>query len=409
MEAEQKISANEQKAYSQNPGFKIPDNGLFRSLIDRFIKKNGIKPKWVPTVRKQIIRDWNRTVGSTKEKLWALRSGFLPSRIAIYGLTKENQSDFMSDFDIYRVHPANNHFEFWINDKITLKYILANPLCIDEKTQEYLDFMPEYYLYIENDGRYSYLMNTPTTIKRGPNFLLDLLKWKKELALKPSNGSGGRGFVHLKYKDGKIIANSEPIEESKFNDFASQLNGYIITEYVYQHKELAEVWSGSECTLRIIVGKHWPDTYTGGELNVFAAYARFGTEMSGGACNMNTGGVAIDYNFETGEYGDNFFRYPGFGENGRTKYETHPDTGVSLKGKKLPHYDLVKKATYAMCNYLSSLEYFGLDFVVTEDSVKLLEVNSLPPLFTPQALEGAAYKNEKTKQFFQHKLQQKRK
>ena len=395
---------------NKKSGIKLHDNFITRWYLDRYLLKNGINKKFVPQIRKQLIRDWNISDNSVSDKIWALRSGFLPSRINLYNLTKENAHTFLSDFDIERIYRANNHFEFWINDKITLKYILRGDLALDNIGKEMLNYMPEYYLYVENDGRYSYLMDVPHTITRDSDFLLNLLKYKGELALKPSNGSGGRGFMHLTYVDGVIYSNSKEMPLSEFEEMKHQINGYIITEYVHQHHELQNVWNESECTLRIIVAKTWPDVYSGGKLNVVASYARFGTRMSEGACNMNTGGVAVSFDFNSGNYGKHFFRYPGFDKDGICLYDSHPDTGVVLDGKKLPNCELVKKATYCLCNYLSSLEFFGLDFVITEDSVKLLEVNSLPPLFTPQSLDGAILvNNPEAREFFKKKLEAKRK
>ena len=74
---------------------------------------------------------------------WAMTKGFFPSRVDLYGLTEDNYKFFMPDYVDFRLHPYNNHFVIWINDKLSLKYTLG---------RDFADIMPEYYLYIENNG-----------------------------------------------------------------------------------------------------------------------------------------------------------------------------------------------------------------------------------------------------------------
>lgn len=386
---------------------RIPESETINSQIEDYLVGEGLQKKWAIYMRKNIIRDWNSCDAPIEKKIWALERGFFPSRIALYGLTEDNYKTFMSDIDYFRIHPMNNHFAFWINDKITLKYIFTNPVpCITDPTKSY-NLMPEYYLYIENDGHFSYLMDSPEGIAHNEYYLIELVKLKGILALKPSNGGGGFGFVKLEYKGGVFLWNDEAITEEEIRNRTKELYGYIITAFITQHKDFDVVWDRSACTLRIIVVKQIDDQFNGGELNVISSYARFGTEASDGACNMHTGGVAVYYDFETGEYGDFFFRYMGFGPNGQTRWDAHPDTGYVLKGKKLPFWEEVKDAVYSACSYLSSLEYFGVDVVVSEQGVQILEINSLPAISSPQGLQGGIYKDPNAEKFFKKKIAKK--
>ena len=392
---------NKQKSLVNSP---IPEEGWIPIWIEQKLKNNGISPRWAKRACHRIIREWNNTPISSNIKKWGIRRGFLPSTIVLYHLNEDNYSHFLSDIDYYRLHPLNNHFVFWINDKITLKYIFSQPICINKQRKEFVNLMPDYFLYIENDGHYSYLMDVPNYIKKDSYFLLHLLQDKGRLAMKPSNGGGGYGFVDLIYKNNEIFWNQENISQTEFNKRKSGLNGYIVTAYITQNHAFDEVWDKSVATLRIIAVKQIDDTFNGGHIDIISSYIRFGTYSSDGACNMHTGGVAIHYDPDTGEYGDFFFRYPGFGEEGQTRYDAHPDTHCCLKGKKLPHHEKVKDAVIAICEHLSSLQYFGIDLVVTEEGIQLLEINSLPAISSPQSLEGPLFKNPKAAQFFHRKL-----
>ena len=390
-------------------GYKLPDEGLVPELIDAYLQNTGILAKWAKYFRKQLINDWNTCSLSLEQKLWALERGFKPSSILLYGLNEENYSQYLSDVDYMRLHPLNNHFAFWINDKITLKNIFAKPIeSITNPSVKY-NLMPEYYLYVENDGHFTYLMDSPKYLKHDDNYLLNLLKEKGVLAMKPSNGGGGYGFVKLEFVNGDIIWNEEVISPQQLKKNQETLNGYIITEYLKQHREFDSICDKSACTLRVIVVKNTDDKFSGGRLSIISSYARFGTEVSAGACNMHAGAVAISYDSDTGYYGDEYFRYRGFAEGGQTRFNEHPDSKIVLKGKKLPEYEKVKDVVLTACGYLSSLDYFGVDVVITDDDVKILEINSLPAISTPQVVTGPVFSIPDAKSFFEKKLQAKNK
>ena len=401
MEAEVKNAQFEKEiAHS----YRIEDNGIVSQYLDAHFIELGMQPKWANNFRKKLIHDWNTCDLPIEKKLWAIERGFKPSSVLLYGLTDDNYKYFLSDMDYARIHPLNNHFAFWINDKITLKNIFAFPVRSITKPTVYYDLMPQYYVYIENDGHYSYLMDSPKEIIHDENYLYNLLKEKRVLALKPSNGGGGFGFVKLELLDDSLFWNSKPISKTEFSENILSLNGYIVTEYLQQHKEFDCICNQSACTLRIIVVKNLNNRYDGGQLDIVASYARFGTEVSQGACNMHAGAVAIAYDSETGMYGDFFFRYRGFAEGNQTRFAEHPDSKVSLKGKKLPYYNEVKDVVLTACSYLSSLEYFGVDVVITDNAIKILEINSLPAISTPQVLGGPLLLNPLAKSFFERKI-----
>jgi hypothetical protein len=332
--------------------------------------------------------------------LWAFERGFIPSRIKLYSLSESNYVDYLSDFDYFILHPLNNHFAFWINDKVTLKYMLQKPMATD---QGYMDIMPKYYLYIENDGRYSYLMDSPSNIQHDSDYLLNLVKEIGVLALKPSNGGAGVGFVKLEYKDETIFFNSQAISEEDFNCYKEKLNGYIVTEYITQHSELSKVWNHSICTLRVIAINTWNNAYSSNTPTVLVSYARFGTSKSNETSNLSTGGVGVPFDFETGKYADYFFQYFNYCDDYNFVYNSHPDTSVQLGGQLLPNWKYVQLAVNHVCKLLSSLEYFGFDIIITNDGVKLCEINSHPSLDYEQVI-CPLYKNPDAKMFFERKL-----
>ena len=111
----------------------------------------GMESKAAKMFIKRFAEDERVFPASAEEKKWAMERGFFPGRIMLYGLTEENYKNYMPDYHYYMLHPFNHHFKIWVNDKLTLKYILNSSECAD--------VMPAYYLYIENDGSYTYLMD----------------------------------------------------------------------------------------------------------------------------------------------------------------------------------------------------------------------------------------------------------
>lgn len=266
--------------------------------------------------------------------------------------------------------------------------------------------MPRYFIYIERDGHYTYLMDFDERINKDSDALLNVLKTEKTLAVKPLDGSGGYGFMKLEYRDNEIFANGKKISTHDFEVMKSRLKGYIVTEYCLQHSSLTKVWPKSECTLRIIIAKIH-DQYGGGESHAIVSYARFGTSISGSTSNLSQGGVGVPFEYESGAFGDFFYRYKKFDPNGQIKYEFHPDTHVSLRGIAIPNWEIVKKGIDDMVTYMSTLEYFGFDVIITENGFKICEINSLPQIDYEQVMCGPIWTKQFAKRFFERKIAQK--
>ena len=347
---------------------------------DRFLQElldNGMHPTRAKELTKQIrqdMKDWPELYQDWSGCRWMLEHGFVPGRKMLFGdaFNENTYQDYYADFDYFMAHPLNNHFAFWINDKLTLKYMLNAP--------EVSKYMPEYYLYIENDGRYSYLMDIPDDVQRDQDFLYHLLVSKKHLALKPNHGSGGRGFFGLRYEDGKILMNDQPISRDEFEALKPSLNGYIVTEFIEQSKEMEKVFPGTDCALRIILYKkpqiHVEDPT---EYDCMLAYARFGSARSNAASNLCHGGLAVRIDWESGTYQGGFRGNTEFwGSDGAKGFDVHPDTGLAVNGDRIPHWDQIQEGLIKICSYMSSLDFFGMDVIVTDDGFKLCEINSAP-------------------------------
>lgn len=364
------------------------------------IRALGMDHRWAGMFVKKLRDDENAfPVEDMEVKKWALQRGFYPGRVELYGLNEENYMNYVPDYQYFMLHPMNNHFLKWL-DKTTLKYVLNSNGC--EST------MPEYYVYVENDlcgGGFTYLMDCPEDIEKNEDFLWNLLQKKRIIAMKPNSGtSGGLGFIKLEMRGDEIFENNKPIDMARFEEIRDTMRNYIITEYAQQHKDLAEVWPDSECTLRVIMCKNAKeDKYSPAKWSCAVSYARFGTSTNGGASNLSSGGVGVGFDFETGKYRDFCIRYKRFTPDGKWMLEKHPDTGAEWKKMGLPNWSYVRSQISNLCQHVSSLDYLGLDIIITENGMKLCEINSHPAIDYEQIMCGPILAKEDIRSFFEHK------
>ena len=367
----------------------------YELLLEK-VRKLGMDYKWAKMFVKKLADDERFFPVDGDVKKWALERGFYPGRVDMYGLTADNYRTFMPDYQYFMLHPLNNHFLKWL-DKTTLKYVLNSNGCESS--------MPEYYIYVENNKDYTYLMDAPTNIVRDENFIYNLLKEKKTLALKPNSGaSGGLGFIKLELRESKLYENNKQIDISRYNEIIQSLKNYIVTEYCYQHSELTEIWADSECTLRVIMAKKpKKNFYDEAEWFCIVSYARFGTAVSGGASNRSAGGVSVGFDFQTGKYNDVCLRTKSFCPDGQWKLTSHPDTGATWHGKALPNWEYVRNMIYRICQHISSLDYLGFDIIITNDGMKLCEINSHPAIDDEQIMCWPTLSKEDACNFFENK------
>lgn len=374
------------------------DKDKFDSQMRVKLLNRGLDPKQVGFFLKEYHENATSVSNSRDVAEWALKRGFFPDRVEQYGLTEENYKLYLPDYSFFLMHPYNNHFKIWVNDKLTLKYILNN--------SEFKDVMPEYYLYIENDGSYTYLMDAPEEVGKNEDFLLNLLKDKKVLAMKPNNGSEGIGFIKFEWDGDSVIKNGEKISVDEYKDIYLMLRNYTVTEYINQCAMLKKIWSGSECALRVTMMKVPQDSpFAENQWVNISSYARIGTSVSGSVSNLDAGGVCVYFDFDSGIFREKGRCCKKYQENETSFYTRHPDTNVSWGGKKLSYWEKTKEEIIKICKYISSLDYLGFDIIITDGGFKICEINTFPLIHQEDDyLECEPYLMEKNKRkFFENK------
>lgn len=323
---------------------------------------------------------------SWKEKTWAFRHGFWTRKMRYYNLNDANVKDFLPDFSYYKLHPINGFFSRWIDDKLTLRYLLA----------PFSEHLPSYYYHLFN-GEILKLPDCPTYLGTSNEDIVQLIHDKETLAVKPFAGSKGYGFHKLSLDGGSISLNNKQIKISELNnqiaDWKSDgIGGFIVMEYLHPCVDLADIWPETANTIRIVMLRNKDK-----KPKVVDSYIRFGTTKSGVVDNMSQGSVFCKINIEDGKFSDGHI----FGEDKEfADHEYHPESRKLLKGC-IPHWNLIIDKLVMIGEYIPQVVWMGFDIVVTENGFKILEINS------HQAIDQSNkpyLKEPDTKEFFENRM-----
>lgn len=316
---------------------------------------------------------------------WSHSNGFLAENAVAYNLSDDNKDCYLSDYDYYKSWPLNDWTRIWINDKLTLKYMLSGT--------EFDKYMPRYYYYRAKDGLRR-LVDNPFEDNSFESFF-ELLRAKKEFACKPCNGSGAEGFVKIEYDGGNYILNGEIKTENEIKEFAENNPNYLYTEFIYPHKDLYKI-DPKIHTLRVIVLNE-----DGNNPAVIGGYLRFGHNAQGTSNYLHTNdsmNIYTGVDFEKGTFGNTKAVYVSKIEN----LDIHPDSGEPLSGN-LPNYTELKEKVLGIAKRFFAAEFMGFDIGITDDGFKIMEINSHPGLAIPQVFHP--YMSDgRIKRYFEKKL-----
>ena len=175
-------------------------------------------------------------------------------------------------------------------------------------------------------------------------------------------------------------------------------NQYLVTEYIQMHHAIKRIYPGSVNTVRFIVFKR-----DGRTPQIGAAYLRIGTSATGGVDNLAAGGIAAEVDVETGRFG-NALMLDGVNQGNLVPCPVHPDTKVPIEGV-LPRWEETRALVLDIARSISQIEYFGFDVAITEDGIKIPEINRFPDFprivkLSPAANEYLLYQLSRKKRIY---------
>lgn len=375
------------KRFRHNGALKI------RRLFASAIALKGLVPyqsvRWIHDVGADLF---SKNGLRLSQKIWGYRHGFLSFRISQYGITKANWQNYISDFEYRWLRHINSKYKYWLEDKITLKYIAS----------DFSECFPEYYYFTslkDGENRVIPLMDLPAEFEASYSGIVALAKKKKTLALKPDEGSHGEGFYKLTW-DGESFALNDAIasEEAVISVLQNPANQYLVTEYIDMHPQLKRIYSESVNTIRVTVFKE-----DGRTPEIGNAYMRIGSSRTGFVDNVAAGGVVAAVDIESGRFG-NAKILDGINQGNLIDCPIHPDTSVEIRGV-LPNWEYAKEKILQIAAAIPQLEYFGFDLAITPDGIKLPEINRFPDFpridtLTPEIIRYLLYKLEQKKRVY---------
>ncbi len=278
----------------------------------------------------------------------------------------DNRTDkCLTTRDYCSLHPFNGNCSAWIDDKLTLKYILNGT-----SLQQY---MPEYYFQINNSNSILPLTDCPTEFTDTViDNIIRLLENKKCLAFKKIKASLGVGFIKAEFvQDNSYRLNGISYSREQLREELYKLTDYLVMEFLEPHPQFAKFSKESLGCLRYLVGRR-----LSGELVEILSFMRLGTKQSGSVENYNAGGI-LTY-VKNGMYNGGHMLDVKIMKD--ISIIRHPDNNEEIKGY-IPHWDEVKGVALKIACLLPQLSYMGIDFAITKDNkLKILEINSLTSL-----------------------------
>jgi alpha-L-glutamate ligase-like protein len=203
----------------------------------------------------------------------------------------------------------------------------------------------------------------------------DVLGERDDFVLKPNQGSAGRGVLVVIGRRGRdfVRHNGRTLTREELRQHLSDtLSGMyslgarpdqvLVQQRVRLHPTFEPIAFQGIPDLRVVLYRNEPAM----------AMLRLPTRESGGRANLHQGGIGAGVDLASGET-HHAVRHNRF-------VRTHPDTGASVLGWKVPFWDEV----LAMARKVSGavgLGYIGVDIVLDRDTGPLLlEANARPGL-----------------------------
>lgn len=336
-----------------------------RRLIIRWLRSSGYSSYYADNAFRKRYDDLFKHKNTTfSQKLWAQKRGFLSNKISFYGLDNKNYKKYLSDFDYFRMHPINGSYSKWIDDKLTMKYILY----------PFSEYLPGYYYHIYN-GEILGLLDCRDANHTRIQDVITLLKSKQVLAAKCVSGSNGEGFYKLAYEGHDFLINDQLSTEGEIVNLITKWRDmknyeYLITEYIYEHRELRKIWNHTPSTLRIMVIREKNLTP-----RIAASYIQFGTKKSGIINNQVSGAVSCMLDIKTGLFSGGLITSMTNNYFSKVESKYHPDSRIMLEGE-IPHWRMVSEKIIEISSYIPQVRYMGYDVIVTDDGFKIIEINS---------------------------------
>lgn len=208
--------------------------------------------------------------------------------------------------------------------------------------------------------------------------LRNLLEGKHidQFVVKPLAGDAGTSVLVLEVKhiSGQdILCEDREVREFNLDSLVKHMSkvlhyrhqGFLLEERIVGHPGLAKFNPSSVNTCRVVTFlKH------DGEVSIALAVLRIGVKGKN-TDNWHTGGIAASIDPRTGIIGEGAIR-PEFGG---TRHASHPDSGITFKGEKIPDWEKIAALTMKAARMTPFIRTVGWDVAPTPEGPVIIEAN----------------------------------
>ncbi len=339
--------------------------------ITKFIKLTAI---WIIRI---LFSKSHFKVPLHKRIYYAINGGFMADQIALYNLNKKNKNEYLSEFDWYKSRYINEPYNFILNNKVVCADLL----------RQYTN-VPDTY-YIKRKGEIFSYNNLESTLEG----IIELLKSKNKLILKPINIGKGIGVVKLEYKDNKFYFNNTKFSKKEIIEYLNSKDNWFISEYIEQSKELNNLFKDSTNTIRLITVRNPKNQ----KCEVLYAVQRIGTNETIPVDNGSKGGLVSKIDLETGVLSS------AKSIQRKCNYDKHPNNNSKIKDIRIKNWIEIKEHYTKLMEQLPYLYFVAWDILVTDNGPVLIEANTSSGVNIIQ-LWGGQRKNELGNFYKQHKI-----
>ena len=217
-----------------------------------------------------------------------------------------------------------------------------------------------------------------------------MLKEKRKLVIKPVVGGKGEGVRIISYTNNIIKINNTIADHDAFIKLIEDLDNYIVCEFVEQDEYARSLFADTTNTIRMFFYRN-PES---GKICLYGATQRMGGFNTKGLDNFSSGGAIAEIDIETGIIGNVVSIDKKWN---KSLSDIHPDSGIKVKGIKIPNWTDIKEDITRKLNDIPSIQYVGLDIVIADNWYYVIEGNNFPEpriiqIFKPLLLDPEVVK-----------------
>lgn len=290
-----------------------------------------------------------------KIRLW--KKGFYANKYILYQLDRNNPERYLSDYDrLTKTSKINSFYKVMLDDKLYFSLMM----------KKMGDYMPEVYGVISNGEPHFF----DSKKKDHPVNIVEFVRENRRVVLKPQKGGGGRGVMIAVCENGNILLNGREIPGDEFLSVVKGLKHYLVCGFIHQHRYASSIFPHTPNSIRIVT--MWDDEAD--RPFIAGAVHRFGRTATIPVDNFSQGGASAKINLQTGRMGKIALVI----EDKLVFGEKHPETGETVEGTIVPHWETVTSTILDLAGTLKFIPLIGWDVIVTEKTFKLVEANSYP-------------------------------